>query len=240
MIVEPEVDDFLEHFGIKGMKWGIRHPAKKGDFAKRSGKQKTALVGGGVAGYYGVASVLARVFGKTAAGRVKAPFTQVAISTAGAVAGARLTRNFLDRDGKKPASSLPKIKKPAKPPKPTKSAEEIKKRRIKIAAGAAFAVGVVATGLILRSHGNVVAKNLKIQHPEFVQDHMRVQGKLKDRMSELRKLARQTPKGHPSHEGAVEEIKNLRSFQAAKFARMTSKYGVDAKTFKKMKLRSMI
>jgi hypothetical protein len=236
---DTELEQFLEHFGVKGMKWGIRHPAKKGDFAKRSGGQKAALIGGGVAGYYGVATVLAKVFGKTVSGRVKAPFTQVAISGVGAVAGARLTRNFLDRKGKTPVSSLPKISVAPVSKEPKVKKDHTKRNRI-IIGGAAFGAGLAATSIILGHHGRVVASNLQIKHKDFVESHKLLHGKLKERMSDLRDLASQTSRGHPSHEGAMDEIQNLRTFYSARLSKLSSRYGIDAKTLKKMKIRSPV
>lgn len=38
MMVEPDVEEFLEHFGVKGMHWGVRNAAKSvGRGTKRAG-----------------------------------------------------------------------------------------------------------------------------------------------------------------------------------------------------------
>lgn len=99
MIIEEEV--YLEHYGKKGMHWGIRNridklgvrkKAKRGDFKSRSGKQKAALIGGGVAGWAIAGHVVTRILG------TRMPFTNVVISGASAIAGARMTREVLDRN----------------------------------------------------------------------------------------------------------------------------------------------
>lgn len=46
---EETVDDFLEHFGKKGMKWGVRKDKDSNDREQLSGKRKAAIVAGSAA-----------------------------------------------------------------------------------------------------------------------------------------------------------------------------------------------
>jgi len=40
--MDPEVEDFLEHFGVKGMKWGVRKERKAAERAAMTPEQKRA------------------------------------------------------------------------------------------------------------------------------------------------------------------------------------------------------
>jgi hypothetical protein len=106
MKVDESVNAFLEHFGKKGMRWGL-HKAKKGDWKTRSGAQKTGLVIGGAVGYDVTGAVVSKILGN------RFPLAQVLISGVGAVAGVRATRNVLQHQGSKKISSLPAKKKAA-------------------------------------------------------------------------------------------------------------------------------
>lgn len=97
---EEEVNDFLEHFGKKGMKWGVRK-SRTGDWSTRSGAQKAGLVTGAVAGVVAGGAIANRLLGG------RAPVLVTAANVAGGIVGARLTRNLLQKEGKKTVSSLP-------------------------------------------------------------------------------------------------------------------------------------
>ncbi len=39
--IDQEVEDFLEHFGVKGMRWGLRREANKSNIARLQSKGLT-------------------------------------------------------------------------------------------------------------------------------------------------------------------------------------------------------
>ena len=82
-----EEDAYLEHDGVKGMKW--RH---------RSGKQKLLLLGAGVAGFEAANYGLARK-------RISF-LTHLGVSVASAAAAVATTKAILDRYGERPVSSF--------------------------------------------------------------------------------------------------------------------------------------
>lgn len=98
MIKDPEVNDFLEHFGVKGMKWGMR---KRGDFKSRSTGQKIGAIAGGVGGF-AAGMVIRKVLG------VKTVTANLAISGASTVVGVKVAKNIMDNHGDKSVSSLSK------------------------------------------------------------------------------------------------------------------------------------
>ncbi len=104
MIIDEEL--YLEHFGKKGMRWGVRK-AKRGDWKTRSASQKTGLVVGGYAG-----SVVGQIAGQKIARRILkdlsssnklAAASAITLSSTiiGGGYGVRLTRNLLQKNGKK-------------------------------------------------------------------------------------------------------------------------------------------
>ena len=101
MIVEEDVEHFIEHFGKKGMRWGVLRKAKPGDWKSRGAKQKLGLVAGGVVGYNVTAIAVTKLLGN------KYPAVKVLAMAGGTVAGARVTRNLLQKEGSKKMSSLP-------------------------------------------------------------------------------------------------------------------------------------
>lgn len=114
MIDDHEIDDFLEHVGVKGMRWGHRKPrdesarakqfggkkpkrsrfeeAPRGDFMSRSFGEQAALVAGGYAslrlGEVATRSIL----------RSRMPIAQIFLQGTAVVMGVRLTRSILDRN----------------------------------------------------------------------------------------------------------------------------------------------
>jgi len=99
MTVDAEVYDFLEHRGVKGMRWGVRKA--RGDrtaFSERSKKQKAAILGvGTVAGLAGVKLIM----GKT----LSLPLSAIG-GAAAATAGVALTKKMLDKHGDTNLSEL--------------------------------------------------------------------------------------------------------------------------------------
>jgi hypothetical protein len=121
VIDDKAVEDFLEHFGVKGMRWGHRkrrdevarakqfggrglRKAPRGDFRSRKLTEKAALVGGGYVGFRLTKEVTNKILGS------KVPFAQLAIEGAGAIAGARAVRHILDRSNAVLLSDLSKPK----------------------------------------------------------------------------------------------------------------------------------
>lgn len=101
MIDDKVVDEYVAHFGKKGMRWGVVSKAPPGDWKGRSAKQKVGLVAGGVVGYNVAALAVGSILGK------KYPAVKLLTLAGGAVVGARVTRNMLQKDGSKKLSSLP-------------------------------------------------------------------------------------------------------------------------------------
>jgi hypothetical protein len=108
VVDDKVVEDFLEHVGVKGMRWGHRkrrdevarakqfggrglRKAPRGDFRSRNFTEKAVLVGGSYAGFKLTQRVTNEILGS------KVPFAKLAIEGAGAIAGARATRHILDR-----------------------------------------------------------------------------------------------------------------------------------------------
>lgn len=102
--MDTQVEDFLEHFGVKGQKWGVRakiSPSGKTSYS-RSPLQKTAIAGGAIAGSV-AATKFAMNMGK---GRtISQPFAIIA-GGAGAIAGARFARTLVDKNSAVPVSEL--------------------------------------------------------------------------------------------------------------------------------------
>lgn len=122
------IEDFLEHFGVKGMRWGVRKPrdeayrrsffgkAPRGDWKLRTGKQKAALVGGGYVG-----SVVGTNIGNFVARKLLASSNnqaaklygiaggQLVGTGVGLVAGVRGTRSIIDTIGDSRVSDLPSL-----------------------------------------------------------------------------------------------------------------------------------
>lgn len=123
-----------------------------------------------------------------------------------------------------------------------KEQAERKLHRIKVIkrSAAAVVVGGVATGIILHRVGEVKVTNLRKENLGFVSAKDNLDRKMSARMADLKNLSKMTQPGHPSHEGAQHEIKNLVSFYQTKLVKLAEKNGVDAKTFAKMKMKAAI
>jgi hypothetical protein len=103
--------DYLEHFGVRGQKWGVRkHEEERRARAetfkaqKKMSKKKKAVIGGVVVGTAVVAILLARRSGVTMSSIRGSPKTS---------AGAKATTHILRNVGKQTVSSVPKT--PRKP-----------------------------------------------------------------------------------------------------------------------------
>ncbi len=93
---------FLEHFGKKGMRWGVRK-AKRGDWKIRSASQKAGLVAGGFVGAK-IGSYFAQrmLLSGSMSYKKLAIATTIVLASIGAstVIGVRATRTILQKDGK--------------------------------------------------------------------------------------------------------------------------------------------
>jgi hypothetical protein len=109
-------DDVLEHFGVKGMRWGVRRQ-RSSDSKVSGGKQKTskkkraaqiAIVGGVVV----AGAILAHRGGVRMSSLSRAPQTLPQMSTSGSssIAKSALQRqSILSRVGKTRVSSIPRV-----------------------------------------------------------------------------------------------------------------------------------
>lgn len=130
---------------------------------------------------------------------------------------------------------------PKKPLTKQEQAErDIHRARVIKGSAAAVVVGGVATAIILHRAGEIKVTNLRKEHLGFVSAKDNLDRKMNARMADLTNLAKMTQPGHPSHEGAQHEIKNLVEFYQTKLGKLAEKNGVDAKTFAKMKMKPAI
>ena len=102
---DTQVEEFLEHFGVKGQKWGVRQTVSQSGKTvsySRSPLQKTVIAGGAIAGSYAAQRFVAKSLkGNTAA----LPIMALA-GGAAMIAGARYTRTLIDKKNPIPASEL--------------------------------------------------------------------------------------------------------------------------------------
>lgn len=94
MIDDREIEDFLEHYGVKGQKWGVRKAN-----GKRTGKQKLGIAGAGLGSYVVAANLVSLAGG---------PISMAIVGGGAAAAlGVHFTRDFLDSRGDTHISELP-------------------------------------------------------------------------------------------------------------------------------------
>jgi gas vesicle protein len=62
-MIDDEVDEFLEHFGTKGMKWGVRNQRTTSDEKPKMSAKKKVLIGVAVAGTAAAALIIAKKSG---------------------------------------------------------------------------------------------------------------------------------------------------------------------------------
>jgi hypothetical protein len=98
-LLNPNVEEFLSHYGVKGQHWGVRkqrphgpgRPTGRLTVTRRTFGQRAAVIGGGVA--VGLAAnFLTR--------RLKLPIRALATG-AGVIAGQRAVNHFVKNKGKK-------------------------------------------------------------------------------------------------------------------------------------------
>lgn len=88
-----EIEDFLEHYGVKGMQWGVRKSRSgRTKFSNRSKGQKAVIIGVGA----GSALLGANFVG----GMTLSPPLAIAAGAGSAKVGASWAENYLDRKSK--------------------------------------------------------------------------------------------------------------------------------------------
>jgi hypothetical protein len=95
MIIEEDI--YLEHYGKKGMKWGVRKAREKKEFHERSGKQKAVIIGVGAIG--------ALAGARFVASRTRSIPAAVIIGSATSAVGMEITERLLDRHGSRKVES---------------------------------------------------------------------------------------------------------------------------------------
>lgn len=116
-IEKEEIYDLLEHFGVRGMHWGVRTKGATPSpgFSKRSAGQKAAIIG--VAAASGAAGAFVTRYMKT-------PIKALGIGSF-AAAGGNSAALLIDQHGKKKVDAPPsKTKNLPKPPKQTKAQKQ--------------------------------------------------------------------------------------------------------------------
>lgn len=96
MIVEEEVDEFLEHHGVKGMKWGQRK--KRYLEGRRLHKERLDRVSKGTASSRDVGNIMMRRLGN------------ISLATTTIISGALLGDKLLRMHGSKSIRNIPKPK----------------------------------------------------------------------------------------------------------------------------------
>lgn len=201
MISDEEVQDFLEHYGVKGMRWGERRAARKAGHIDR----------------------LTRLANKE-------PLTRKEKN--------QVYRKFGITGNKQAERQLQILQKRQQRQDKTKAF--VKGHSKEIAIGTAVVAGTVAAGLLLRAHQNVKVKNLRQTHEGFIKAKDLLDSKMNRRMKDLQDLAKKTPPGHPSREGALNEIKNLNTFYNAQLNKMMNRNNLDPSVLKKMKVKTSL
>lgn len=95
--LSEELRDFLEHHGVKGMKWGQRRAARRERFRSLSRKQKVGVAGASIAGAL-IGSNLGSLTGSS--------LVRLAGTGGGALAGAGMVYKVLGKQGKRRVSDI--------------------------------------------------------------------------------------------------------------------------------------
>lgn len=91
-LLNPNVEEFLSHYGVRGQKWGVRKQRPHGPGRRPySFGQRAAVIGGGVAAGLAV-NFMTR--------HLKLPIRALATG-AGVIAGRRAVNHFVKNKGKK-------------------------------------------------------------------------------------------------------------------------------------------
>lgn len=195
-MVNEDVDVFLEHFGVKGMKWGVRQQLNRERLSRVANKTATADDKRKVYRKYGVRK-----------------------PEHAAIIGKKLDSRKARRD---------------------KTVAFVKKHDKVIGAGVAIAAGAIGAKILLDKNKERAVREIKMQHQEFLKAKHLLDEKMLTRFSTLKNLSKKTPPGHPSHEGAMTEINNLKSFYETQLKKMSDRHGVSPETFRKMRTRPVI
>jgi len=96
-VTQQDVDAFLAHHGVKGMKWGVRSAR-----VKAFGSRKAKIAGAGAASFlisHNVSVFLRKQFGLSKS-------LQAVVTGTGTVVGTNAARAYLNRHGQAPYSQL--------------------------------------------------------------------------------------------------------------------------------------
>lgn len=127
-MIDDEVDEILEHFGVKGMRWGVRNRrssdgTKKGFSDKQKRNIKIGLAGAAVVGTAVAAVILANNSGRSLSS-LRGPAMRV---------GSAAAKNVVNNVGSTKASSVPRpTRKSVLPEADRKWIEEFSKRQTQI------------------------------------------------------------------------------------------------------------
>jgi hypothetical protein len=106
---DEEIEDFLEHFGMRGMRWGVRKdigPSGKVRTTRSAGSKATIVVGA-----LGGSMVGTKVASKIFRNHQMAAVTIGSAAAAGAaIMGARVARTMVDKHANVKASDLKKLR----------------------------------------------------------------------------------------------------------------------------------
>ena len=109
---DDEINEFLAHFGVSGMRWGTRKtitPSGKVQ-VKRSTGSKTTIVVGALGASHVVGKIISKYAGESMRTKPGVYIAATAAVTATAVAGARAARTLVDKHGNVSTADLKRLK----------------------------------------------------------------------------------------------------------------------------------
>lgn len=119
-----------------------------------------------------------------------------------------------------------------------KNAEAVRAGKLtsgeKRAVAATAALGAAGVALLVKHQGDVKVSKLRNEHPDFVAARLKLDEKMKTRMSDLKNYSSKTKDGA---ESAAKETEILRNFYENQTKKIMNKHSVDPSVVKKMKLK---
>lgn len=107
---DDQIDEFLEHFGVKGMRWGVKKQIYPNGQTriKRTAGSKLTIAGAAL----GSTMLSGAVIKKFTGGRVSPMTVSVSMLAGGAsaIAGARMARTIVDKHGNVSSAELKRLK----------------------------------------------------------------------------------------------------------------------------------